>query len=64
MPATFPKPWRVVEKAECLIVEDAAGFQICWLYFETREPHRIIGEERMTKQQARVIAGKIAGLGQ
>ena len=63
MPDRFPKPWTILEQEPSIVVVDASGFKIAYLYYETRPAHQLIGDERMTKRQALTIARKIAAIG-
>jgi len=57
----FPPPWTVEERAETLIVRDAAGQALAHVYFED-EAVRRSSTGRLTRDEARRIAANIARL--
>ena len=60
-PRRLPPPWRVVERGECFIVEDANGQQLAFVYFED-EPGRRNLTKRLTSDEAWRVASNIAKL--
>jgi hypothetical protein len=60
-PRRFPPPWSIEERQESLIVKDANGQQIAYLYFED-EPQRQMSMKRLSRDEAFLIAVNIAKL--
>jgi len=55
------KPYRILEAAECFIIEDASGiYRLAYIYFEDENPVRRREAGRLTKEQARKVAEEIA----
>ena len=61
-PDRLPKPWRVVEKEECFIIESAEGYPIAYLYFADR-PDPASTTKRLTKPQAKAVAAAFVKVG-
>ena len=61
-PRRFPRPWRLIERAEAFIIQDANGFPVAYVYFCDDEERRASMVERMTKDEARRIAVNMARL--
>lgn len=62
-PRRFPKPWKVIEKAESFVVQDANDLPLAYLYFEDdfKRNWAVIGGV-LTKDEARRIANGFARL--
>jgi hypothetical protein len=60
-PRRFPKPWKIEENRESFVVQDSTGFPIAYIYFED-EPVRANTLKRMSKDEARRIANRVAQL--
>ena len=60
-PRRFPPPWSVEETDACLIVRDASGQALAYVYFE-EEPGRQAAAKLLTRDEARRIAANIAKL--
>jgi hypothetical protein len=54
-PRRFPPPWSVEETAPCLIVRDANGQALAYVYYED-ETGRRMAMKRLTRDGARRIA--------
>ena len=54
-PRSFPRPWRVVEREQCFIIEDANAQPLAYVYFEG-EPVR----RGLTYREAWRVASNIA----
>jgi hypothetical protein len=61
MPRRFPPPWSVEETDACVIVRDANGQALAYVYFE-EEPGRRSAAHLLTYDEARRIAWNIAKL--
>jgi hypothetical protein len=57
----FAKPWKIVERGESFVVEDAAGVTLAFVYFED-EPARRGFARRLSKADARNMAEQIVQL--
>jgi hypothetical protein len=57
----FPPPWLIDERPEALVVKDATGQPITYLYFED-EPQRQMSTKHLSRDEARRIAANIAKL--
>jgi hypothetical protein len=57
----FPPPWSVEELDNCLVVKDANGQALAYMYFE-KEPRRRFRRELLTRNEAQRIAGVFANL--
>jgi DNA-binding LacI/PurR family transcriptional regulator len=62
-PRRFPPPWRIREHAESLVVHDAGGQALAYVYFEDEKGRRE-AMKRLTSDEARRIAVNIARLPQ
>jgi hypothetical protein len=60
-PRRFPPPWRVEGSTESFKIVDALGQALAYVYFED-EAGRRMTMTRLTKDEARRIAGNIARL--
>ena len=60
MPRRFPPP-RSIKKRQSVIVKDANGQQLAYLYFED-EPQRQMSMKRLSRDEAFLIAVNIAKL--
>ena len=56
-PRRLPAPWRVIEKSESFVVEDAKGQPLAYVYFED-EPVRRGLMNRLTSDEAWRVASK------
>lgn len=61
MTRRFPTPWTIDDSGECLIVKDAKGFALAYVYY-CDEKSRRDATNRMTRDEARRIAVNIAKL--
>jgi hypothetical protein len=63
MPETrrFPAPWSIEERQESLILKDANGHALAYLYSED-EPQRQLSTKRLSRDEAFLIAVNIAKL--
>jgi hypothetical protein len=61
MPRRFPPPWSIDERTESFVVKDANGQQLAYIYFED-EPQRAMSMRRISRDEARRIAGNITKL--
>jgi hypothetical protein len=59
----FAKPWKIVERGESFVVEDAAGVTLAYVYFED-EPTRRRFSKRLSKDDARKLTEQILRLPQ
>lgn len=59
----FAKPWKLEERGESFVVEDAAGVTLAYIYFED-EPTRRSFAKRLSKNDARKMAQQILRLPQ
>ena len=57
----FPSPWSVEELTEAFVVSDANGQALGYFYFED-EPQRQRSMKRLSKDEARRLARKVARL--
>jgi hypothetical protein len=57
----FPPPWSVEERPACLVVKDATGQELAFVYYE-EETGRRSAAQLMTRDEARRIAANIAKL--
>ena len=57
----FPPPWTAEETEACLIVRDASGQALAYVYFE-EEPGRRSAARLLTRDEARRIAANVAKL--
>ena len=57
----FPPPWSADETEACLIVRDANGQALAYVYFEG-EPDRRSAAHLLARDEARRIAANIAKL--
>ena len=57
----FPPPWTIDDNGACFIVRDANGQALAYVYYED-EPDRRMATHRLTRDEARRIAIKIAKL--
>jgi hypothetical protein len=60
-PRRFPPPWSIDEQTECIIVRDATGLALAYLYFED-EPQRQRTLKRLSRDEAFLVAVNIAKL--
>jgi hypothetical protein len=60
-PRRFPPPWTAEETDACLIVRDANGQALAYVYFE-EAPGRRRRPNQLTRDEARRIAANIAKL--
>lgn len=58
----FPQPWRATELAECFVVEDANGFRMAYVYFDSNRMQSASSSDKLTRDEARRIAAAIAKL--
>jgi hypothetical protein len=59
---TLPaKPWNIIEHSESFEVKADSGQVIAYVYFEDEPKRQWIGN-RLSKEQARTVAEKIAGI--
>jgi YD repeat-containing protein len=56
MSRRFPPPWSIVERPESFAIEDAGGQVLAYVYFE---PGRRQAMKRLTRDEARRIAGRL-----
>ena len=57
----FPPLWSVEETDACLIVRDANGQALAYVYFE-EDPGRRAAAKQLTRDEARRIAANVAKL--
>ena len=57
----FPPPWSVEELDSCLVVKDANGQALAYMYFE-KETHRRFRRELLTRDEAQRVAAVFAKL--
>jgi hypothetical protein len=57
----FPPPWSIEERQESLIVREANGQALGYLYFED-EPQQQMSMKRLSRDEAFLIAVNIAKL--
>jgi hypothetical protein len=58
---SFPPPWSVDERPDSVIVKDATGQHLAFLFFED-EPQRQMSMKRLSRDEARRIAASMAKL--
>jgi len=51
-PRRFPPPWSIDEQTESIIVKDAHGQPLAYVYFEN-EPQRQMSVKRLSRDEAR-----------
>jgi hypothetical protein len=61
MSRRFPPPWSVDKLTESLVVKDATGQALSYVYFED-EPQRQMSMKRLSRDEAFLIAVNIAKL--
>jgi hypothetical protein len=59
--APFVQPWKIVERGEAFVVEDAVGRTLSFTYFED-DPNRREFTKRLSKYDARRMAEQILRL--
>ncbi|KAB1067568.1 hypothetical protein [Methylobacterium planeticum] len=57
----FPAPWTAAEIEKAFRIEDATGFAVAHVYF-TDDPERRSSTGRMSKDEARRVAIRIAAM--
>jgi hypothetical protein len=57
----FPPPWTIEERPACLVIKDANGLELAFVYYQ-EDPGRCTGGKLMTRDEARRIAVNIAKL--
>lgn len=58
----FPPPWKATELAECFVVQDANGFRMAYVYFDSNRMQSASVSDKLTRDEARRIASAIAKL--
>lgn len=63
MPRRFPAPWKVIERPECFIVEDATGKRLAYFYYVpehqlSSDPHALLKEEAREMAEGFVRMGE------